>query len=446
MTAPSAPRVSPYHLFDTEAGPHVLVVDHSRVYQLGDEAARALADAAAGGDGEATRALARLGLDAPAYIDDRVPEPPLRSLSLAIAQKCNLGCTYCYAEQGGFGEPPRLMTPEIAHAAVDLLLRGAAPGERVNLIFLGGEPLVNRAGLREVTERAAARARAAGIAIGFSITTNGTLVDDEDAAFFEHHGFAVTVSIDGVGAAHDALRPFKSGRPSYRAVMENAARLIACARRMQVSARVTVTPRNLDLPRTLDELIRAGFHGVGFSPMLSSPTGADELHAAALERMLEQMIACAARFEDRTLAGERYPFSNALHALREIHRGTARPYPCGAGAGYAGVAADGQLHACHRFVGAAPVLGDVRTGIDREHQADWLAARHVHRQQPCQTCWARYLCGGGCHYEVVQRGRTACDYVRGWLHHCLGMYARLIDRRPGWPGWPGWPEQLAGAG
>ena len=56
-------------------------------------------------------------------------------------------------------------------------------------------------------------------------------------------------------------------------------------------------------------------------------------------------------FERRVIAGERYPFANAVTAMRELHRGTHRPYPCGAGAGYLGVAADGALAACHRFVG-----------------------------------------------------------------------------------------------
>jgi len=37
--------------------------------------------------------------------------------------------------------------------------------------------------------------------------------------------------------------------------------------------------------------------------------------------------------------------------MRELQRGTHRPYPCGAGAGYLGVSADGDLAACHRFVG-----------------------------------------------------------------------------------------------
>jgi hypothetical protein len=41
---------------------------------------------------------------------------------------------------------------------------------------------------------------------------------------------------------------------------------------------------------------------------------------------------------------------------------------------------------------------------------------------------ARYLCGGGCHHEVIARGRPACDYIRGWLHYCLQAYVRLSSR------------------
>src|SRR2546430_8832907 len=28
---------------------------------------------------------------------------------------------------------------------------------------------------------------------------------------------------------------------------------------------------------------------------------------------------------------------------------------------------------------------------------------------------SRYLCGGGCHAEVLQAGRRGGDYIRGWL-------------------------------
>ena len=77
------------------------------------------------------------------------------------------------------------------------------------------------------------------------------------------------------------------------------------------------------------------------------------------------------------------------------------------------------------FAVPASAMGSLDDGIDTSRQADWLATRHVHRQEPCRSCWARYLCGGGCHHEVIGRGRPACDYIRGWLHYCLEAYLRL---------------------
>ena len=265
----------------------------------------------------------------------------------------------------------------------------------------------------------------------FSVTTNATLLTPDDAIFFERHRFAVTVSMDGIGAAHDGQRAFKNGRGSYQRIVERVAPLLAIQRRMQVSARVTVTPRNLRLRETLDGLIALGFHSIGFSPMLSSPSGCDEMHRHELAVMLEQMIDCGKNFERNLVAGRRYPFSNMVAALREIHNGTHRPYACGAGGPYLGVSADGDLFACHRFVddGRAK-LGDLNGGVDPTLQARWLRERHVHAQEPCRDCWARYLCGGGCHHEVINRGRPACDYIRGWLHYCLQAYVRLLDARP----------------
>ena len=208
--------------------------------------------------------------------------------------------------------------------------------------------------------------------------------------------------------------------------------LLAMQRRMQVSARVTVTPVNLGLRDTLDGLLALGFHSVGFSPMLAAPAGAG-MDAQDLERMLTEMIACGREFEARTRRRERYAFQNLATALREIHRGTHRPYPCGAGPGYLGVSASGDLYACHRFVeDPAGALGNVHGGVDRGRQRQWLTDRHVHAQEPCRSCWARYLCGGGCHHEVIHRGRPACDYIRGWLHYCLQAYVRMLDARPDW--------------
>jgi len=425
----SGPRLPAAHLLATEAGRHLFVADGSRLFDIDADLFAAFDTALTGLDSaRVANLLARAGLDGTPLIDDAPLEPPpIHALSLAVAQKCNLGCTYCYAEQGGFGGAPRNMPEATALQAVEQLIGNAGPGgARLNLSFLGGEPLVNRPVLQKATRHAADLARHSGTPITFSITTNGTLVTEADADFFEEHGFAVTVSLDGIGAAHDGQRPFRNGQGSFERIMRRIAPLLARQRRMQVSARVTVTPRNLDLRAALDAFIDAGFHSVGFSPMLASPSGQGEMQAEDLALMLEQMIECGREFERRTLARERYPFANMLNALREIGRGTHRPYPCGAGAGYLGVSASGDLAACHRFVDDAEgAMGSLAKGIDGARQAAWLAERHVHRQEPCNGCWARYLCGGGCHHEVTKRGRPACDYIRGWLHYCLEAYLRL---------------------
>jgi uncharacterized protein len=428
----AAPRSADVHLVD---GRHVFLPDGSRLYDV-DESTYALLDmlVRSGDTASLREELARLGVDGTPYVDDVPPaEPPVRALSLAVAQKCNLGCTYCYADGGSFGGPAASMPLDTAMASVDLLFSEVTPGDRVNLAFLGGEPLLNRAVIRAATAKARAVAEERGAEVTFSITTNGTQLTAEDGDFFEEHCFAVTVSLDGPARVHDRLRPFLGGRGSYERVLERVVPLLERQRRMQISARVTVTPLNLGLVETLDSFVRLGFHGVGFSPLLRSPTGRDELGRDELLTMLGEMVGCGEEFERRVLAGERYPFTNAVNALREIHRGTHRPYPCGAGAGYLGVSADGDLAACHRFVGdPEAAFGSVTEGIDRRRRLQWLDDRHVHRQEPCTSCWARYLCGGGCHHEVIARGRPACDYIRGWLHWSIAAYARLSHQRPDW--------------
>ncbi|MEM9047042.1 MAG: radical SAM protein, partial [Pseudomonadota bacterium] len=260
------PPAAQVHFFETGYGDHMLAVDGSRVF---DVPART-ADRFAAMDEPGQRAfLSSMGLDGAPFIDDTPPQNmPVRSLSLAVAQKCNLACTYCYAAGGEFGGPARNMEWEVAKASVDRLVAEADPGVRINLAYLGGEPLINRDLVQRTTVYAVKQAQANGLSVGFSITTNGTLLRPEDAAFFEAHGFAVTISLDGVGQVHDKLRPNRGGRGSFDTILKRVEPLLAAQHRMQVGARVTVTPQNMNLPETLERFVGMGFHSIGFSPML----------------------------------------------------------------------------------------------------------------------------------------------------------------------------------
>ncbi|HEY8942236.1 MAG TPA: radical SAM protein, partial [Cellvibrio sp.] len=208
IVAGSRPLHRDIHLVEDNEGAQLLLVNGSRLYNLPPELNLELRRALRTDDDKSVEKLIdSWGLQAQPFIDDEpLHSPPMHALSLAIAQKCNLGCTYCYAQQGAFGGKAKGMELQKAIQAIDLLFKQAAPGAKVNVAFMGGEPLSNRSVLREATAYATQQAIKHDLICQFSITTNGTLLTPADADFFEEHGFSVTVSLDGDAEQHDLLR------------------------------------------------------------------------------------------------------------------------------------------------------------------------------------------------------------------------------------------------
>ena len=98
----SRPRSPDAHLVTGDGAGHLFLPDGSRLFDLDpdllEEVERALET------GAVTALLDRLQLREVRYVDDApLDPPPVHALSLAVAQKCNLGCTYCYAQGGEFG-------------------------------------------------------------------------------------------------------------------------------------------------------------------------------------------------------------------------------------------------------------------------------------------------------------------------------------------------------
>jgi len=276
-------------------------------------------------------------------------------------------------------------------------------------------------------------AAAAGRTMRFSLTTNATLLQPGDAQLLSAYRTHVAVSIDGPKDINDGVRPMNGGGSSYDRLIQGLEVLQAHGRPHHLSARITVTPASRDLPLILEHVLSLGFDSAGFSPVLVAPDPGQAFQPADFDWLLEGMMECGQKAVASILEGRPYPFSNLETALQEIARGTHRPYPCGAGAAYLSVNADGNLYACHRLVeDPKHQFGDVWQGSDVAARATHLAARHVDRQEPCRSCWARYLCGGGCYHEVDRRGRPACDYIRGWLEYCLSAYMLIEQQAPGY--------------
>lgn len=369
---------------------------------------------------------------------------PLQALVLNITNQCNLSCTYCY-EFGAdkIATPqgkPKYMTLETAKASVDFLLREAAGRKAVHITFFGGETLMNFPLLREVVGYATQRGAAQGCTVGYSLTTNATLLTDEIIAFLSDNGIGVTVSMDGPPDLQDKRRVYKSGKGSYAVIEPRLRALIANHRTRAITARVTLTEGVTDVIRIYRHLKDdLGFHEVGFAPVTSGEQRAYSLDDDGMTSVLDQFHALADEWLEHALRGRMHGFSNVSETIGELIQGTNKSHPCGAGIGLLGVSPSGDLSPCHRFTDAdTHSLGHIDSGIDQDKRDDFLTRGHVGAKYACQSCWARPLCAGGCHHEAfVRYGDTGaanihyCDWIRDWTDTCLKIYGTVSALNPG---------------
>lgn len=408
--------------FESRVGRHVLVLRGSQILDV-DAAQEALTDSALG---DFLAEGARLGLGS-------VPSVAPQNLSLNLTSVCNLTCDYCYAGRGGFaGAQSGAMTTGVAEGAVETLLAGCDRRSYATFGFLGGEPFLHRRLLHHLVEYVARRGAELRQLIGFSVTTNGTLLDDADIELLRSHRFSVTVSLDGGRAVHDRRRVWLAGQGSWDDTMARVRPLLAEPGSAEVSARATLTSDDLDVTSRHDALAAEGFTSIGFAPVR---VGVGALGDDDWPRWLDASVALGERELETIRRGGDTTFDNFRVALRRLEAGSSSPYPCGAGGGYASVSTAGRWYACHRAIGDDDyLLGDAVAGVDPARQRRFLEAHHVERVEPCRSCWARYLCSGGCHQEAATRTDAACDAIRGWLDFCLDAYCVVSSDCPEWFG------------
>lgn len=414
-----------FHIIENDLNHQLFVVNGSKLYDIELTKAETL-------DLKSFIDSIKDDLISDRYISNEAPQlPQLSALSLNVAQGCNLSCGYCYADEGKFQKHSRLMEDEIALSSIDRLFEEAELLSTITIGFMGGEPLLNRKLLYKAVEYSSKKASLTNKQLKFSITTNGTILREDDIKLFRDHPFNVTISIDGHPEFHNLNRKTHSGKGSYEKVIEGLNLFEKIGRPKHLSARSTVTPLNRGLVNALNHLIDLKFDDVGFSPVLVSPNPNLAFSENDFENFLVEMIECGNLAMNKIIKSEKYPFSNFETALFEIHRGTHRPYPCGAGAGYMSVNAEGDIYACHRLIDDKQFyMGDIFGGLKNTNRNNLLNNQLVDKMEPCKSCWARYLCGGGCYHEVKHRGRIGCDYIRGWLTFCISAYKLINDQRP----------------
>jgi uncharacterized protein len=152
---------------------------------------------------------------APTFPSDYVFCP--HEVTLFLTSRCNLRCSYCYADAG---KKSLDMAPGIAAAAIDLVAENAGLlGSKSFAVGFhgGGEPTVAWTRLVACVEYAQRVAERKGLDCELFLATNG-LLSQRKLAFIADNFSNVNVSLDGPADVQDHNRIKANGQGSYRQV------------------------------------------------------------------------------------------------------------------------------------------------------------------------------------------------------------------------------------
>jgi len=318
-----------------------------------------------------------------------------------IAERCNLGCTYCYMYTAGdqsWRDRPAFLSRELRQRLVDRCREylDADPHRQVTLEFHGGEPLLlGKEAFRDLL--ADIRSKLDPERVLLCIQTNGTLLDDEWCDLFESHQMLWSISCDGPPPVNNRFRLYHSGE-STAAAVERAIRLSLARKTDRFGGVLAVID-----PRTSAPDIVRYFHDLGvrdFDLLLpdashaSLPSHLPGFTMAALRTFLlsafDAWIACGdPRFRIRLFA----------HMIRAIFGMRSGLDAFGGDLwGMLVVESDGsyQLLDVLRIHG----VGEVATGLALEQHTldDYLGDTVQRFPEACATCKAcpiYRVCGGG---------------------------------------------------
>lgn len=148
-------------------------------------------------------------------ISEKMPSDTLYRLVINISNNCNMGCKYCYANEGVYCSSQNLMDCQMAELILDKFYSVFDTIETIQLF--GGEPCLNIPVIKLVCEYIKRNVK--NTAIG--MVTNGTILTDELLELIKKYNILVTVSLDHENI-HDLLRPYKNNLTgTYEKIISN---------------------------------------------------------------------------------------------------------------------------------------------------------------------------------------------------------------------------------
>lgn len=364
-------------------------------------------------------------------MSDTAP-PAFHVMAKPTGARCNLRCDYCFFLEKSALYPGSdfRMTDEVMESFVRQTI-AAQQVPFVTLAWQGGEPTLM--GL-DFFRRALETERDAlpdGWAVERTIQTNGTLLDDEWAAFLAQNEILVGLSLDGPRDLHDAYRHDGTGHSVFDRV-EAAARLLQ-KHGAEFNVLCTINAANASRPLDVYRYFRddLGARYLQFIPIVEVATPpADGLAGTVTERSVPSLAYgefLSAIFDEwvRNDVGEMFVqfFDGVLAAhLRGYSSLCVLRPTCGEGVA---LEHNGDVYSCDHFVDEPYLLGNImETPIGELVRSDKQRAFGEAKRDTlpgyCRECEFLFACNGECpknRIALTPGGEPGLNYLCEGLKH-----------------------------
>lgn len=335
-------------------------------------------------------------------------EEEVEHLILGISERCNFRCYYCtysgkyknYRQHSNTS-----MNMQTAIKAVDFFRMHSINTEEPNIGFYGGEPLLEFPLIKKVVGYSQKMFEGS---VLFSMTTNGSLLNDEKIKFLIDNHFSILVSLDGPQEIHDRYRRFSNGKGTFQKIYKNLERFREIDENYfckNVSVTAVLSPP-LDYLRIYDFFCSDPvFKDIKISVSSVSDDehsffenfGSENLHPKGMDKLYKifrKDLIKKGQCENVFLREifER-PFLN-IHRRMLFKQYDQSYHPrgiCYPGQRRLFVNPKGELLMCERTSDSL-VIGNIETGYDVERIFEILDTYSRPLNQVCLDCWALRLC------------------------------------------------------
>ena len=326
-------------------------------------------------------------------------EHVIKALCLHIAHDCNIRCKYCFASQGNFKGENLLMNFETGAKALDFLIENSGKRRNLEVDFFGGEPLMNFQVVKDLVDYGNKKAEQRNKNMRFTITTNGTLLNEENMDYINQNMENIVLSIDGNKETNDRMRYTVNNTGTYDLILPKIKRMAEKRGDKPYYVRGTFTKFNIDFAKDVIHLAEQGFRNVSVEPVVAPKEEDYALGWEDLTEIKEQYDILEQAYFEKKGAKDEFEFFHFKMNLQKNPCQEKRALGCGAGVEYVSVTPEGDIYPCHQFTGNP----DFKMGSIWNHKnmdsviTETFKNASVDNKEACRDCWAKYYCSGGCH-------------------------------------------------